>query len=283
MNTTTTADPAAASSFSLPENVGLAAVPPPPLEGRAMNPVPGWMEVLREQLSSVGLALKREATVVTGFLGLFTAFVLLQPSRGGFMLSPMAGAATALAALLIPMVVWKGEDPARRGYHHAMPVEHGPHAIARGAAGLAWTLAGVAAFFAWVGALSVVTGGGVDNVEPWQWLGPFAGATVTYLLGSALTLVTSRPWKWLGLGGVGYFFLNAFRWSTPSLVEPVDSLLSGYYGLSTVLTGLVHHEVQPHGKPWIVPDAGAWLTATFLWMALGLTLFLWASYRQPEQ
>ncbi|MFL5383083.1 MAG: hypothetical protein ACJ8GN_11250, partial [Longimicrobiaceae bacterium] len=127
---TTTAD-ATASTFTLPEHVGLATVPPPPLEGRAMNPVPGWMEVLREQFSSVGLALKREAMVVAGVLGLFTAFVLLQPGRGEIVLSPMAGVATALAALLIPMVVWKGEDPARRGYHHAMPVEHGPHAIAR--------------------------------------------------------------------------------------------------------------------------------------------------------
>jgi hypothetical protein len=277
---TTTAD-ATASTFALPENVGLATMPPPPLEGRAMNPVPGWMDVLREQFSSVGLALKREAMVVAGFLGLFSVFVLLQP--GGITVSPMGGIATALAALLIPMVIWKGEDPARRGYHHAMPVEHGPHAIARGAAGLAWTLAGVAAFFAWVGALSVVTGGGVDNVEPWQWLGPFAGATVTYLLGSALTLVTSRPWKWLGLGAVGYAFVHAFRWSAQSLVDAVDSLLRGYYGLSTVLTGLVHHRYRLPGEHWMTPDLGAWLTATFLWMALALTLFLWASYRQPER
>jgi hypothetical protein len=279
---TTTAD-AATSTFTLPENVGLATVPPPPLEGRAMNPVPGWMEVLREQFSSVGLALKREAMVVAGFLGLFTAFVVLQPRVGGLPLTPAAGIATALLALLVPMVIWKEEDPARRGYHHAMPVEHGPHALARGAAGLAWTMAGVAAFFAWVGLVSGITGGHVVDVQAWQWLAPFAGAAVLYLLGSALTLVTSRPWKWLGLGAVGYFFLNAFRWSARPLVEAVDSLLSGYYGLSTVLTGLVHHEVRLPGEHWMSPDLGAWLTATFLWTALALTLFLWASYRQPER
>jgi hypothetical protein len=279
---TTTAD-ATASTFALPENVGLATVPPPPLEGRAMNPVPGWMDVLREQFSSVALAMKREAMVVAGFLGLFTAFVVLQPGGGEVPLSPMAGIAAALAAVLVPMVIWKNEDPARRGYHHSMPVDHGPHAIARGAAGLAWTMVGVMAFFAWVGLLSALTGGSVANVEPWQWLAPFAGATVTYLLGSALTLVSSRPWKWLGLGAIGFFFVNAFRWSARPLADAVNSLLSGYYGLTTVLTGLVHHEVRAPGERWMTPDAGAWLTATFLWMALALTLFLWASYRQPER
>ena len=117
----------------------------------------------------------------------------------------------AILALLIPMAVWKGEDPARRGYHHAMPVGHGEHASARVAAGLAWTMAGMAAFFGWMGLLSVTTGGSVDAAEPWQWVAPFAGAAVMYLLGSALTLATSRPWRWLGAGAVGYFFLNAFR------------------------------------------------------------------------
>jgi len=274
---TTTAD-AAASTFALPENLGLATVEPPPLEGRALNPVPGWMEVLREQFSSVGLALKREAMVVAGFLGLFSAVALLQqPGRSEVPLSPTMGIAAALAALLLPMVVWKGEDPARRGYHHAMPVEHGPHAIARGVAGWAWAMAGMTAFFAWIGLLSVATGGSVADVEPWQWVAPFAGATVLYLFGSALTLVSPRPWKWLGLGAIGYIFLNTvFRWRTPPLVEAVNSLISGYYGLSTVLTGLVHHEYRP-------PDLGAWLISTSAWLFMALTLFLWASYRQPEK
>jgi len=280
MNATTTADPA--STFAPPENVGLAILPPP-LEGRALNPVPRWMEVLREQLSSVGLALKREAMVAAGFLGLFSVFVMLDTESRGLPLSPEAGIVTALAALLIPMIIWKGEDPARRGYHHAMPVDHGAHAIARGAAGWAWTMATVTAFLAWVGVLSAVTNGRVLNVEPWQWLGPFAGATVTYLLGSALTLVTSRPWKWVGLGAVGYVFLGEFDGSARPLFETVDSLFSGYYGLGTVLLGLVHHEYRLPSEAWMAPDLGAWLISTMAWLAIGLTVFLWASYRQPEK
>jgi hypothetical protein len=282
---TTTAD-AAASTFTIPENMGLT-VPPPPLEGAALNPAPGWMDVLREQFASVGLALRREGTVVGSFAALFTAFIVwtqLQHGSAEIPLSPKEGIAAAMMALLIPMAVWKGEDPAHRGYHHAMPVEHGPHAIARGAAGLAWTLAGVVAFFAWMGLLSATTGGSVDSAEPWQWLAPFAGATVMYLLGSALTLATSRPWRWLGAGAVGYFFLNAFRGldATEPLADGLNAILTGRFGLTTVLTGLVNNLGARLSGPWLVPDLGAWLTATFLWLAAGLSLFLWAAYRQPE-
>jgi hypothetical protein len=279
----TTADPTA-STFALPENVGLTA-PPPPLEGASLNPLPGWMDVLREQFASVGLALKREGTVVGACAVLFTAFIgWMQLQNGGadVPLSPGEGIAAAMMALLIPMAVWKGEDPARRGYHHAMPVGHGAHAVARGAAGLAWTLAAVAAFFGWMGLLSVITDGGVEPVEVWRWAAPFAGATVLYLLGSALTLATSRPWRWLGGAAVGYLFLGAFRAvdAASLLTEAVDAVVSGRYGITTVITGLV--ATVGFMRPPTEPNVGAWLTATFLWLAAAVSLFLWAAYRQPE-
>ena len=281
---TTTADPTA-SLFSLPENVGLTA-PAPPLEGAAMNPVPGWMDVLREQFSSVGLALRREGTILGGFAALFTVFILWTSVRhgaAGIPFSPKEGIAAAMLALLIPMAVWKGEDPGRRGYHHAMPVGHGEHASARVAAGLAWTMAGMGAFFGWMGLLSVTTGGSMDASEPWQWVAPFAGAAVLYLLGSALTLATSRPWRWLGGGFVGYFFLNAFRGvdATEPLADAVNALFTGHYGLTTVLTGLVRNP-GIEGRA-LIPDVGAWLTATFLWLAVSVSVFLWSAYKQPEQ
>lgn len=277
---TTTADPAAAA-FALPEATALAAAP---LEGAALNPVPGLMDVLREQFSAVGLALQREGMVVGGFAALFTAFIAwvqLTSGSADMPLSPMEGIAAVMMALLIPMAVWKGEDPSRRGYHHAMPVDHGAHAIAKGAAGLAWTLAGVVAFFGWMGLLTVITDGRVENVDAWRWLAPFAGATIMYLLGSALTLATSRPWRWLGGGAVAFVFINAFRGNdaTRPLADLADSIFTGHYGLSTVLTGLVDSPIHRG----LVADFGAWLTATFLWLAAAISVFLWAAYRQPEQ
>jgi len=287
---TTTADPTA-STFALPQNVGLTVPTPPPfddavLEGAALNPLPGWMDVLREQFASVGLALRREGMVVGICAAVFTAVVgwmRLQSSAANVPLSPAEGIAAAMMALLIPMAVWKGEDPAHRGYHHAMPVGHGEHAVARGAAGLAWTLAAVAAFFGWMGLLAGVTGGGVESVPAWQWAAPFAGATVLYLLGSALTLATPRPWRWLGGAAVGYLFLGAFRAvdAARPLTDAVDAVVSGHYGLTTVITGLVRH-TEYMGHP-MMADVGAWLTATILWLATSVSLFLFAAYRQPER
>jgi len=167
-----------------------------------------------------------------------------------------------------------------------MPVDQGAHASARTAAGLAWTLAGMAAFFGWMGLLSAATGGHVDAAEPWQWAAPFAGAAVLYLLGSAVTLVTSHPWRWFGGGLVGYLFLNTgFRAidATRPLVDGVNAILSGEYGLTTVLTGLVRNGHFRHLGPAMVADAGAWLIATFLWLAMAISVFLWAAYRQPER
>ena len=188
-----------------------------------------------------------------------------------------------MMALLIPMAVWKGEEPARRGYHQAMPVDHGDHAIARGAAGLGWTLAAMGAFFAWMGVLTVATGGQVEAGQPWQWLAPVIGATVTYLLGSALTLVSARPWRWLGGGMVAYLFLGVFRAvdGVSPLVSLIDSVFTGRFGLRTLLTGLAPNPL-PHQFPFLVTDLGAWLTSVWIWVVMAVAAFLVAAHRQPE-
>jgi hypothetical protein len=275
---TTTAD-ATAATFALPESVGLT-LSDAPLQGAALNPTPGWFDVLREQFAAVGLALRREGVILGSCAALFTAFVgwmQLQHGSGEIPLSPKEGMAAALMALLIPMAVWKGEDPSRRGYHHAMPVDHVSHATARSAAGLAWTLAGVAAFFGWMALLSGITGGVVEANQTWQWIAPFTGAAVLYLLGSALTLVTAHPWRWLGGGFVGYVFLNAMRGLevTVPLIDLVNSILGGRFGLLTLLTGVV-------GGRTLVSDAGTWMVATFAWLLASIAVFLWAARRQPE-
>lgn len=284
MDHATTADDAR-HAYAFPETTAVTA-PEAPLGGAAMNPEPAPDEVMREQFASVGLALRREGMVVTVTMALFTAIALFNQAQDGaaeIPLDPKMGVAAALMALLIPMAVWKGEGPEQRGYHHSMPVDQGDHAVMRTGAGLAWTLAGVAAFFAWIGLLSVATGGSIDAAEPWQWAAPFVGATVLYLFGSALTLVTSHPWRWIGGSVVAFIFLTAFRAvdALRPLVDAIDSLLTGRYGLFTLLTGLVRG--SPYGSYLMIPDLGVWLTSAAVWLVAAVGAFLLAAYRQPER
>jgi hypothetical protein len=254
------------------------------MSSAVLSPVPAWGAVAREQFRSVGLALRREALAATGFVALATVWLAAMQSHsfGGVRLYPEAGVPAAMLALLVPMAVWKGEDPARRGYHRAMPVSHAAHAAARSLSGLAWTLAGVGAYFAWLGAMTAATGGQVRSESPYLWVVPFTAATVMYLLGSALTLATTHPWRWLGGGFVGYLFLGALPMGdgTRSLFDVVNTVVTGRYGFTTVISG-------QSPVPWRSyahhADASVWLAATWLWLAMAVTLFAWAAYRQPER
>jgi hypothetical protein len=256
------------------------------MESAVLNPVPAWNVVAREQFRSVGVALRREGLVAAGLVGLLSVWIgYLRVETGGhaqISFTPEAGLPAVILALLIPMAVWKGEDPARRGYHRAMPVGHGAHAAMRGLGGLAWTLGAVAAYFTWLGVMSALSGGEVEAAERWQWMVPFTGAAVMYLLGSALTLVTAHPWRWLGGTVVGYLFLSTLRAAdgTRPLSETVSSVVWGRYGLATVASGLT---AEP-GHPWMhSANASLWMLATWMWLAIAITAFLYASYRQPER
>jgi hypothetical protein len=275
----TTVDPIATPVAGAPELTALAG--PAALR---LNAEPRRGDVLREQLAAVGLTLRGEAAVVAGIMAVFSAVVLTTDMSRGFAemaLNPRQGFAAALVALLIPMAVWKGESPDRRGYHHAMPVGHGEHAVARAGAGLVWTLAWVAAFFAWMALLALVTGGGVDETEPWQWAAPFAGATALYLLGSALALATSYPWRWMGVGATGFAFVNAFDrvQALQPLVKVAHGVVAGRYGLVTLLTGTV---IDPLWSDVRTAEAGAWLGSVWIWGVAAVCIFLLAAWRQPE-
>jgi len=257
----------------------------------ALHRLPRRADVAREQLRGVGLALRREGAVAAGVLAMATTLIawaqLHRPfGYGGLNLAPEMGIPVAVLAILLPMAVWKGEGPARRGYHQAMPVAAGAHGMARALAGLAWMLGAMGAYYGWLVLASVATGG-APSVAPWfAWAGPVVGAVALYLLGSALALRAAHPWRWIGGAVVGHTFLRGLpAW------RAVDSVLSGRYGLTTLLSGrapLLRHRVNPLYGPDAyeyftrVPDAGVWMTTAWLWLAVAVALFAWAAYRQPE-
>lgn len=274
---TITSDGGVPDAFDLPRAVALAAEPARGIP-LAPSPVPAWTDVLREQLAAVGLALRNEARVAAGIMVLLTVlFLLMDPGPGGMWLDPGMGVPMALMALLLPLAVWKGEGPGQRGYHHGMPVEPAAHAMIRVGAGLAWALAAVAAFFAWMWLLTMAAGGHVSQAEPWRWATPFAGATVLYLLGSALALVASHPWLWLGGIAIGCLFLDGFPTvgALRPLQELTEAILLGHYGIYTLLNG-------GYPRYHMIYDADRWLASVAIWLAIAVGAFVVAAHRQPE-
>jgi hypothetical protein len=256
------------------------------MQSAMLNPMPTWGAVAREQFRSVGLALRREGVAAAGLMTLvtvWTAFQQAQPYHDvGVPFSPSVGMPASVLALLVPMAVWKGEDPGRRGYHRAMPVSHAAHAVMRSLSGLAWMLAGVAAYFSWLWALSAATGGSAGFYKPYLWVVPFVAATVMYLFGSALTLATTHPWRWLGGTVVGYMFLNALRspHGSRSIADSVNLVMEGRFGLFTMISGWSPSPVRHYLQ---VDNASVWLAATWLWLAIAVVAFAFAAFRQPER
>jgi hypothetical protein len=207
-------------------------------------------------------------------------------------LAPEMGLPAALVALLLPMAVWKGEGPAGRAYHHAMPVGTGAHAVARGLAGLAWMLGATAVYFGWLAAAAALTGGMAEPAPWFLWAAPVVGAVALYLLGTALALRAAHPWRWIGGAVVGHSFLSALAGPGrgPGLFRAADAVLSGRYGLYTLLSGRapVVRRFSPiygtHAHEYVVrlPMPAVWMATAWLWLAAAVALFVWAAYRQPE-
>lgn len=267
----------------------------------AVHRLPRRADVVREQLASVGLSLRREAAVVAGLVAIFTALVLwdfvLRPYGARFDLEPGLLVPMLVLALLAPMAVWKGEGPERRAYHHSMPVELGQHAVARSLAGLLWLVAAGGGYVAWMAAMTLVTGGTTRFSSGLEWAGPLAGALVLYFVGSAVTLRSAHPWRWVGGGAVACAFLASMdepRYGRTSLLETWGAVLNGRFGFLTVATGLTpvpmtetfakqNGEIGHYTVINSLPITGSWAVATWIWLAAAVALFVWAAYRQPER
>ncbi|HEX6751801.1 MAG TPA: hypothetical protein VF092_31190 [Longimicrobium sp.] len=260
-----------------------------------LHPLPRRAEMAREQLRAVGLSLRREGAAAAGVMALLSVAVVWDQARSvsEFVVEPGIGIPAAVVALLMPLAVWKGEGPGRRGYHHSMPVDRGVHAVTRGLAGLVWMLAAMGAYYAWLGGVTLAVGGWVRPDAAYRWAAPVAGAVVLYLVGTALALRAAHPWRWLGGGAVGYLFLKLMSEPDRDFApfRMVDGVLRGRYGLFTVLEGRTPMQFRGvstwggHEFTYTVrvADGGVWLTSVWLWLGLALALFVWAAYRQPER
>jgi len=202
-----------------------------------LHPLPRREAVIREQLRTVGLSLRREALLAGGVLGAFTLWLALR-RMGGFHgsrldLVPAAMMPVVALAFFAALGVWKTEDPARRGYHWSMPVAHDRHALTKSLSGLGWLLVAGAAYLAWLAGMALATGGTLAtesrfayggwltlDVAPWRWLVPFVGATALYGFGTALALASRFPWRWVAGSVVGFVFLVAWAEAVHAATRP---------------------------------------------------------------
>ncbi|HET7275129.1 MAG TPA: hypothetical protein VFI91_08095 [Longimicrobiaceae bacterium] len=264
-----------------------------------------WQTVAREQASAVGVSLRREGALMLGALVLLTvlftvALVRHQSDGNGpvsLNLDPSILFPVVILGFLVPLSVWKGEDPSRREYHWAMPIPRSSHAILKVIFGWSWYMAAVAGVLIWAGLIAIATGGdlgigGTDGVPLWRWIVPFAAATIAYLLGSMVALGSEHPWAWYAGVVIGFFLLagTAAAANLPWLLDILGAIRNGPFGLETAITGEIPipREVTTSwgevrtmlvGVPALTP----WIGAALLWLGLAVSGVLAIAFRHRER
>ena len=289
---------------------------------------PRMLVVVTEQIRSVGLAVRREVAVLAVPVVLLTIVVLIE-SRDGSALDLHLEDQFVITALafLLPFVVWKGEDVFGDAHLWTLPVGRRRHALAKVFAGWTWQMAATAAYLLWLLGLAVVTGGAIaadktwlmvgssqfDAVlgpwdlsqgaldprelatvrwspRPWQWIVPFTGATVAYLIGSSVALGMKHRWRWVAGIVVGVFLLTTSG-PAPEVHETIlQPVLGGSYGLDYALTAgteTLNTEIPlPNDEVVVVwlglPTLRQWLIGTVIWTVIGLATLSAAVSRHRE-
>jgi hypothetical protein len=239
-----------------------------------LHSTPRLRDVLREQVSALGIMIKLPAVAAVVVATLATAFVVANLFDAGKPIdfAPQLSMLPGMAGLLLPIGVWRGEDRFGASFLWTLPVDRRRHALAKVCAGWVWLMAAVALFVLWLLALALISGGQIisestirvlpSSVVPapgmldpatlqsvrWMprpilWLVPFTAATAMYLLSSAFALGTRHPIRWL-VGAVLAFFLvlgvaeaTSWRWLLQAANRVIVAITDGPYGVDSVMTG----------------------------------------------
>jgi hypothetical protein len=238
-----------------------------------LHSTPRPRDVLREQVSALGIAIRLPAVVAVVLAALATIFVASRLFDAGKPIdfAPELSMLPGIAGLLLPIGVWRGEDRFGAGLLWTLPVDRRHHALTRVCAGWVWLMAAVALFVLWLLAITLISGGNVtaestisvlpssvvpepgtldpaslESVRwaprPLLWLVPFTAATGAYLLASAFALGTRHPIRWLVGAVLAFFAFLGFAEATHSRVllqggnRVLVALMDGAYGIDALLT-----------------------------------------------
>jgi len=287
--------------------------------------IPAMKAVWIEQLRVVGLAIRLEAALaalvlalgsvaVVGFSRIPALQAIANEEMAELVFDPKESlwiSLAVVAALLLPLVVWKGERRFGDTPLWSMPVDHRRHALLKVAAGWLWLMAILGAALVWATLTTLASGGslGVEEVrllvlDPvgasagtpgavesvnwttpwWEWALPFTSATAAYLLASTLVLATARPLFWAaGLWVASAVVVGISDIWDVSWIERAADFISWQIGGDGLFTRWVE---LPTGwtKQWThLPTATMWAASSAFWMSLGLAGVLGASSRPRNQ
>lgn len=261
----------------------------------ALHPVPEQGAIVREQISAVSIAIRKEQYFFIGtlaalvVLGIYAAvrFVGSGHNHANLdVIDPRGAVPMSLVALLIPFGVWRASDRERRAYDWTMPIAQSTHTIIRLLAGWAWVMIGVVIYLvvliALGGAMVEISGGHAywPNVT-WQVLVPFTSATIAYLLTSIAIIGSDHPWRWVGGIVIGYLvaLLVLEMVQLHALQATLQEVFIGKYGLSTAIFGNTTPQPPSHGDPLYYSNSSRWLGATALWGVLSI-IGVWLAARR---
>jgi hypothetical protein len=234
---------------------------------------PRIRDVLLVQIRAVGLAPRGPVLAAMAVVALAVLLITIESLNTGAVIAfhPEHQMWPGIVGLLLPIVVWRGEERFGASFLWTLPVDRWRHALVKVFAGWVWLMGGVALFVLWSLALTLLSGGNilaeetlrvlrsvsvspsgtldpaaVETVrwtpEPLLWLAPFTSATATYLLASALGLATRHPLRWIVGSVIGFSIVSGVGDAANavwlgSVLEPLlDSLFEGRYGLDALLT-----------------------------------------------
>jgi hypothetical protein len=262
------------------------------MSSRALNPMPTWGAIAKEQVRSVALLQRRDFAVLgalcAGLLAVVAlAYRQLPPTLEDIGDMPITPIFPALAlplgciAVLWPLGVWRRQDPARRGYFWSLPVAQEWHTLLRVAIGWALLMAVCIAVMALAIGIAVPLDARYDETRMSlaQWWVPLVIPTLPYVFVSALMVAFENPIRfavWVAAAVWVSLIMAEFIRATGTADGPLRLLMNVGLSLGTALAAPVS---AAYGDEF---QNANWALHYLVWFGLGVLLLVLAAFRRQE-